>query len=205
MKKIGIFGGTFNPVHLGHLSLATQLCDAVGAEQVLWIPTAVPPHKSAVDLAPEEDRLAMCRLAAQTDARFCVSDIEIRRRGKSYTAETVKELSEAMPGAQLYLFMGADMFLSVQNWYCPEVIFQKTVLVAAARRQGEEPLLREQQAKLASLGAKSEVVPVRVLQISSTEIREKLRSGEAIGSLMPESVYEYVLQKRLYVGGHEDD
>lgn len=95
--KIGVFGGTFNPIHQGHLSLATQFADRLGLDRVLLIPTAIPPHKSAQDLAPAEHRLNLCRLAAKTDPRFVPCDLELRREGPSYTVMTLRELRNAYP------------------------------------------------------------------------------------------------------------
>ena len=138
MEKLGIFGGTFNPVHNGHLSLCTQLADALEIPKVLLIPTAIPPHKRAPELASGEHRLAMCRLAAQSDPRFCACDLELRRQGNSYTVETLRELGRLSPSAQLFLLMGTDMFMTVQNWYCACEIFRRAFLVAGARQEGEE-------------------------------------------------------------------
>ena len=119
MEKLGVFGGTFNPIHNGHLSLCTQLSDALGLAKVLLIPTAIPPHKRATELADGGQRLAMCRLAVQGDPRFCVCDLELRRQGNSYTADTLRELEALYPDTRMFLLMGTDMFLPVQNWTMP--------------------------------------------------------------------------------------
>ena len=109
MEKLGVFGGTFNPIHNGHLSLCTQICDALGLSKVLLIPTAIPPHKRVDGLADGRHRLAMCRLAVQGDPRFFVCDLELRRQGNSYTADTLRELEEIYPNTRFFLLMGTDM------------------------------------------------------------------------------------------------
>ena len=122
MAKIGLYGGTFHPIHEAHVHLVKDFADRLGLDQILLMPTFQPPHKQAHQLASPEDRLAMCRLAAAGDQRIQVSDLEIRRAGKSYTAETMEELHRLYPGNQWYLLMGEDMFLTVEHWYRPETI-----------------------------------------------------------------------------------
>ena len=121
--KTGIYGGTFNPIHNGHLHIVEEFRRGLGLDRVLLIPTRVPPHKAAPDLASAGERFAMCRLAAQGKPWLELSDIEMRREGKSYTAETLEELSALYPQDQFYLLMGEDMFLTLGRWYRPETIF----------------------------------------------------------------------------------
>ena len=121
--KTGIYGGTFNPIHNGHLHIVEEFRRGLGLDRVLLIPTRVPPHKAAPDLASAQDRCAMCRLAIQEKPWLELSDIEMRREGKSYTAETLEELSALYPQDQFYLLMGEDMFLTLDRWYRPETIF----------------------------------------------------------------------------------
>ena len=121
--KTGICGGTFNPIHNGHLHIVEEFRRGLGLDRVLLIPTRVPPHKAAPDLASAGERFAMCRLAAQGKPWLELSDIEMRREGKSYTAETLEELSALYPQDQFYLLMGEDMFLTLGRWYRPETIF----------------------------------------------------------------------------------
>ena len=121
--KTGIYGGTFNPIHNGHLHIVEEFRRGLGLDRVLLIPTRVPPHKAAPDLASAGERFAMCRLAAQGKPWLELSDIEMRREGKSYTAETLEELSVLYPQDQFYLLMGEDMFLTLGRWYRPETIF----------------------------------------------------------------------------------
>ncbi len=108
--KLALFGGTFDPVHTAHLRMAGMLADALSLDTVLFMPTFVPPHKAKGEIAPAEHRIQMCELATASDPRFLVSDLEIKRGGASFTVDTLRELKKLYPDAQLYLFVGADMF-----------------------------------------------------------------------------------------------
>ena len=131
--KTGVFGGTFNPVHKGHIMLAEYCMDSVGLDRIIMIPTAVPPHKISKNLASENDRLNMCELACKGKKNFSVSDIEIKRQGKSYTYETVTQLKEIYPDDHLYTIMGADMFLTLDRWKNPKIIFEKSSIITIPR------------------------------------------------------------------------
>lgn len=194
--KTGIYGGTFNPIHRGHLHILTEFYRRLGLDRVLVIPTRIPPHKRAGNLASAEDRLEMCRLAVgEIPIRAEVSDLEVRRKEKSYTADTLLELRGLYPGDSLYLLMGEDMFLTVQNWYAPEVIFENAVICAAPRsREGHEALLRHAR-KLADQFPEFRyaVEDIPYLPVSSTRIRESGALDE-----VPESVAEYIRKRGLY-------
>ena len=132
MRKIAVYGGTFNPIHNGHIHLIEKFKKLIGFDKVVLIPTNLPPHKEALELASAEDRLQMCRLAAR-DAGFEVSDIEIRRRGRSYTVDTLESLKESDPDAEFYLVMGEDMFLTLLSWRRPDDILKLSTICAAPR------------------------------------------------------------------------
>lgn len=197
MRKTGIYGGTFNPIHNGHIHLAQQFAQRLALDRVLLIPTNVPPHKRAPDLAPAEHRLAMCEIATP-GGLLEVSDMEMKRRGKSYTCETLRQLKEQNPEDELYLLMGEDMFLTVQNWYKPETIYSLAVLCAAPRGNGGTAGLREQAQKLEQAGAKTVVCDIRFLPVSSTMVREAVKKGESIETLVPPAVAEYIRKNKLY-------
>ena len=147
MNRIAIFGGTFNPIHNGHLHIAQQFQKQLCAQRVLFIPTFVPPHKRAPDLAPAEDRLEMCRLACE-GTPFEVSDLEIRRGGPSYTAETLLALKREYPDAELCFLTGEDMFLTLETWYKPDVIYSLATICAAPRSTDGVKNLRDMEPKL---------------------------------------------------------
>ena len=201
-RKLAILGGTFNPIHNGHLHLLAEYRRLLMPDLTLLIPTRVPPHKLA-RLASEEDRMAMCRLAVAGMAQVEVSDLEFRREGPSYTADTLDELAGIYgEDAALYFIVGSDMFLSLESWYDFQRIFRRATLCAAARTledrarlQGYADRLRERY------GARSIVSPLDVLVVSSTELRDKLARGEDVSALLPAPVERYIREKGLYGTG----
>ncbi len=197
MQKIAVFGGTFNPIHNGHLHLAAGFAKALGAEKVLLIPARVPPHKAAPDLAPARDRLAMCRAAA--GGVFEASDLEIRRPGPSYTSNTLRELKALRPDAELYLITGEDMFLTLEQWHEPDVIFSLATVCAAPRSEAGCGRLLEYARALRRRGARTRVENIAYLPISSTGVREAVRRGAGIAGLVPVPVERYIREHHLYL------
>lgn len=198
MAKIGLYGGTFNPIHEAHVHLVKDFADRLGLDKVLLMPTFQPPHKQAHQLASPEDRLAMCRLAAQGDERIQVSDLEIKRAGKSYTAETLEELHRLYPEGQWYLLMGEDMFLTVNHWYHPEKIYRLAVLCAAPRSLDGIPRLQEHAKFLHTCGAESILCNIRYLPVSSTMVREAVAEGQPLDGLVSPEIAQYIREKGLY-------
>lgn len=198
MRKIAVYGGTFNPIHNGHIHVAKQFARLLGVEHVLLIPTMVPPHKEAPDLAPAEDRLAMCRLA-EPQTLFQVSDLELRREGPSYTADTLKELKQLYPNSELYLLMGEDMFLTVQNWWHPEVLYALSTLCAAPRSASGTKNLMEHAKLLERSGARSYIADIEYLPVSSTMVRSAVKHGQRISELVPSPVERYIYEHHLYL------
>ena len=183
--RLGVFGGTFNPIHFGHLHIAQEFVRLLALDRVLLIPAAVPPHKEAPDLAPAADRFELCRLAVR-DHPFCrVSDTELRRGGKSYTSDTLRVLKEEYPGAHLFLLMGEDMFLTLQNWRDPESIWGAADICVAPRSREIRSELYEQQDRLETLGAQVHLCPIEFLPISSTMVRQAVREGGHPGAALP--------------------
>ena len=206
MNRIAIFGGTFNPIHNGHLHIAQQFQKQLRAQRVLFIPTFVPPHKRAPDLAPAEDRLEMCRLACE-GTPFEVSDLEIRRGGPSYTAPDVRtEVETALmqtirreyPDAELCFLTGEDMFLTLETWYKPDVIYSLATICAAPRSTDGLEKLRAYAEKLARHGAKVILQNIDYLPVSSTMVREAVRQNRAIDALVPAEVARYIRENGLY-------
>jgi nicotinate (nicotinamide) nucleotide adenylyltransferase len=198
MQKIAIYGGTFNPIHNGHIHLAEQFALQLGVDRVLLIPTLSPPHKQAEDLASAQDRLAMCSLAAQ-DGAFTVSDVELRREGPSYTADTLTELKKQYPDSEFYLLMGEDMFLTVQNWYKTEVLYALSVLCAAPRSTGDVKRLSDHASFLERSGARAVVCNIEYLPVSSTMVRSAVKKGQSISGLVPSPVEDYIFEHHLYL------
>ena len=196
MRKIAVYGGSFDPPHNGHKLLAQNLAEFCGAERVLIVPASSSPFKNGGNASPEH-RLSMCKILFD-EPIFQVSDIEIKRGGKSYTIDTLNEIKSLYPDAQLYLFMGDDMLLSFAKWYKYEEILDICTLVAACR---EESLNKLSAMKLYSnelLGGESNVLlcPYKPFEISSTQIRENLKKGITEG--VSPRVYDYIVSKELY-------
>lgn len=198
MEKIGVFGGTFNPVHNGHLEVIRAAKNQLKLDQVLLIPTFQPPHKQARHLVPPEDRLAMCRLAVKDMPYVRVSDLEICREGKSYTYETLETLKSQYPQARFHFLMGSDMFFTVQDWRHSERIAQYAVIVCMAREKGELPRLQEHAKRLALLGFESFVLEVSPFPVSSTKIRTNIKKFNNLLHYVPKSVLEYIYVRGLY-------
>ena len=200
--RIGIYGGTFNPIHTAHVHLVREFIKRLSLDRVILIPTGTPPHKAAHQLASGADRIEMCRLAA-ADIAECpvtVSDIEVLRTGKSYTADTMTELKAQYPDDELFLLMGEDMFCTVEKWYHPERIFAAAEICAAPRDKDSFQTLvthgEEVKEKFPQL--RFTVQNIEFLPVSSTMVREKSLHGEDISGLVPADVAEYIRKKRLY-------
>ena len=199
MERIGIYGGSFNPPHIGHMDAARNAIVALRLDRLLLVPAGIAPHKTAPDNTPgPEHRLEMLRIAARGMDRTEVCDLEMRREGPSYTYETVEQIHAMYPDAQLVLLMGTDMFLSFMNWNQPERILKHAALGVLYRGQRKEKdAIYAQKAELERLGAKVELVGNPVIDISSTQVRRMLvfRFGKF---LLPKGVLEYIRENRLY-------
>lgn len=199
MKKLGIFGGTFNPIHNGHIHLAIYLHKCLALDEIVVIPANIPPHKKCPDLVPAEDRLEMCRLACQGHPFLTVSDIEIRQKGTSYTYHTLKAIQQQSPDCQLYLIMGSDMFLSFTSWYRYREIMGMAVLCTAPREEGQLPILEQTAMLYQTMGAQIELMEkMQILELSSTEVRQQLMEGQENRGLLDKQVERYILKNGLY-------
>ena len=196
MKKIAIYGGSFDPPHKGHKLLAENLASVCGAEKVIIIPTALSPFKNSSS-ATAEDRFNMCELFFKEEL-FQISDIEIKRGGKSYTVDTLTRIKVENPDAELFLFMGDDMLLSFDKWYCHQEILRLATLVCACRTENLEELQNMKDFVKNVLGAENRVIICESVpfEISSTEIRYSLKDG--INKGLSEDVYNYIAAKGLY-------
>lgn len=196
MKKIAIYGGSFDPPHKGHKLLAENLASVCGAEKVIIIPTALSPFKNSSS-ATAEDRLNMCKLFFK-ESMFQISDIEIKRGGKSYTVDTLTQIKEDNPDSELFLFMGDDMLLSFDKWYCHDEILRLATIVCACRTEKLEELQNMKDFVENVLKAEDRVIICESVpfEISSTEIRSSLKDGVNKG--LSEDVYNYIAAKGLY-------
>ena len=202
--KIGIYGGTFNPPHLGHLAAAKQAIEVLKLDKLLLIPAATPPHKDLPDGTPAlEDRLAMAEKMADAmglPGVVEVSSLELERQGKSYTSDTLCAISGQYPGSELWLLMGSDMFLTLHSWHEPQTILRLAGVCAFGRTAGDgEDLFAPQRKRLTEeFGARVVTMAIPdLVEISSTQLRELLARGEGQEYLLP-TVYGHILLHQLY-------
>ena len=193
MTKTGIFGGAFNPVHNGHVRLAEEAVKQLKLKKLLIIPTFDSPHKDT-KLAPFEDRMEMCRLAFSHIEGAEVCDIERRLGGKSFTINTVRALRSELPEAQFFLLIGGDMLFYFDQWYKYESLLKETKVCAVARDNDSLVDMME----FANEMGRIKVLPTQAVEISSTEIREKLKNSADISGLVPKAAAEYIAAKKLY-------
>ena len=200
MERIGIYGGTFNPPHIGHIQAAKQAISALQLSRLIIVPAFAPPHKAVLPAnSPEAwQRLEMLRLAAAGCPQIAVSDMELQRQGVSYTFETVEALKKRFPQAELVLLMGTDMFLSFDSWMHPEKILKNASLGVFYRGdKGEKAAIEKKKAEMEALGATVFPVHNAVISISSTQMR-RLLAFRCAGEFLPEGVLEYIRENRLY-------
>ncbi len=203
MRSIGLFGGTFDPPHVGHLVLAECARDRLRLDEVRFIPAGDPPHKAGTRITRVAQRLAMARLAVRGNRAFTVSTLETRRGGPSFTIETLREVAADSPRARLFLLMGADSLDEFATWREPEAILLLATLAVAERpgatarglRQGKAALARGPSARG---GARIEWLDNAEIAVSSSIVRTRVRSGRSIRYLVPDAVAAYIARHRLY-------
>ncbi len=199
MERIGIYGGTFNPPHIGHIQAAAQAVTALGLTRLLLIPDRIAPHKVIPEGSPTpEQRLTMLRIAAGDNPAFEVSDLELRREGVSYTYETIAQLRQQYPGKELVLLMGTDMFLSFHSWKNPQLILQNASLGVFYRGdKGENAAIQAKRAEMEQKGATVYLVDNQVTAISSTQLR-RLLAFQCADAFLPHGVGDYIRENHLY-------
>jgi|LSQX01.1.fsa_nt_gb nicotinate-nucleotide adenylyltransferase len=200
MDRIGVFGGTFNPPHLGHLKLVSETADRLELDRVIIIPAFLPPHKEAKLLACGEDRLEMCRLTFGEDSRFQVSAMEIERGGKSYTYDTLCELRMYFPHSELFLIIGSDMLLTFEKWHRYEDILNLCTVCAAERDSEQNPIKKHGLPKIFE-GHNLILTEFSPVNISSSKIRQMIRSSQDIGGVVTQEVKRYIDDRKLYLEG----
>jgi len=186
--KIGILGGTFNPVHIGHLILAEEAREKLGLDKVIFVPANLPPHKDNGDIAPAPFRLTMLKLATKGNKRFYVSDIEIKRQGRSYTIDTLKEFKRKYPGDDLYFIIGSDLLKYLDEWKDLNEI-NKMVKFITATRPGYP--LEKIPGYIQTLG-------IRAVDISGFAVRQCIKENKSFRYLVPEAVFNFINRNKLY-------
>ncbi|MPW25920.1 nicotinate-nucleotide adenylyltransferase [Alkalibaculum sp. M08DMB] len=198
-KKIGILGGTFNPIHFGHLLLAESAKDRLGLDEIMFIPTGVNPHKFAEVNIDASHRLNMIELAIENNPFFSLSLIEINREGYTYTVDTIKELEQLYTETDIYFISGADIIFEIDKWKDAEEVLKKLKIVTTFRPGCDQEQLDNRITELKELyNTKILKLYTPEMDISSSEIRSRVKHGYSIKYLLPEKVEEYILDCGLY-------
>lgn len=189
--RLGIFGGSFDPPHVGHLLVASDAYEALELDRLTFVPTAIQPLKADAQAAPAHQRLAMVRLLAGSDGRFDVDATEIDRAGLSYTVDTLESFALRFPTAERFFLVGEDAMAAFGSWRAPDRILE-LAKVAVLRRPVSSG------AKSPALPDGTILLPTRLVDVSSTEIRERVRCGKSLYGFVPEPVAEFIEAERLY-------
>ena len=196
-RRIGIYGGTFDPIHAGHLIIASETQAALELDEVVFVPAGIPPHKNPTRVTPAADRLAMLRLAVADDEAFSVDTVEVEHEGRSFTVETLATFRRREREAELWFIMGGDSLADLHTWRNPgEIVSLARVAVAA--RPGWAVDLSAANRLVPESNGRIDVIPTPLIEIASHEIRDRVRDGRPVRYLVPNAVYDYLVSHRLY-------
>ncbi len=195
--KTGIFGGSFNPVHKGHIHLAESIRQELGLDRIFFVPSRISPHRSSAEYVSAEDRLEMLRLACREREGLEVCSYELDSDRVSYTIYTVEYFREIYPEDELFLLVGSDMLMSFDKWYRFEDILKITALAVCSRNEGDMNQLHEKAGELSGFG-RIFLIPASPVEVSSTEIRKKIAKKQKISCYLDENVVQYIRLKNLY-------
>lgn len=215
-KRVGLLGGTFNPVHLGHLRAAEEIREILTLDKICFIPAAIPPHKDSEEIISPDDRLRMLEISIQGNPFFEISDVELNRKGASYTIDTLKYFSSNFSEFELYFIVGNELFIEIDTWKNFKELFELSNFIVITR-----PGFSEDFSSLIPLAVKDDfryykkekdvtiylhkssntlaIAQIYGVQVSSTQIRDLLRDKKSIKYLVPAPVESYILSKKLYV------
>jgi nicotinate-nucleotide adenylyltransferase len=197
LARTAVLGGSFNPIHYGHLLLADDVAERLELDRVLFVPAARPPHKPNADLAPAADRYAMVELAVAGHPKFVVSDVEFRRPGPSYTVDTLEALR--IPREELFLIVGSETFLDLLSWRSPRRVAELAQLAVVPRvGSAFDPESAAVRKVVHEIGREPVIVRADSLPISASDLRRRVREGRSIAYRLPEAVGAYIRAKRLY-------
>ena len=206
MAKIGILGGTFDPIHNGHLALGKQAYEQFGLDEIWFMLSGHPPHKKGRLVTEGKEREDMVKLAIASVPYFVYSDFELKREGNTYTAQTLTLLKEAYPQHEFYFIVGADSLYEIEQWYHPELVMKQAVLLAAARTYEKDHRDFEKQINYLQekYGARIGMIQFKEMDISSRQIRKAVGSGQSVEKLVPGSVAGYIRIHGLYREAFDD-
>lgn len=198
-RRIGIMGGTFDPIHIGHLIIAENALESYHLNEVLFIPTGVPYMKSEKQVSDVRDRVRMVELAISDNPNFSLSTIEADEAENTYTYRTLEKLKELNPGAEYFFIMGADSLFAMESWKHPEKIFSDCTVLAAVRDEKNAMDVRDKITELEhNYKAKILLLPARSIEISSTDIRRRLMRKESVRYMVQDTVITYIKEQKLY-------
>jgi nicotinate-nucleotide adenylyltransferase len=195
--RVGVLGGTFDPVHYGHLHIAQSLRQALDLDRIVWVPAGRPPHKAGQIVSSDDDRLAMLRLALADAPADEISTVDIDRSGPSYTADTLELLSQRLGPAHLFFLMGEDSLRDLPTWHDPERIVRLAELAVAGRPEVDADLEVVSRA-VPNIKSRVRIIPMKEIAISSSDIRRRARAGESLHGLVPPAVADYIRDHALY-------
>jgi nicotinate-nucleotide adenylyltransferase len=195
---IGVFGGTFDPPHLGHLILAAEAHAQLHLSRLLWVLTPTPPHKEGQEITALQQRLDMVRLAIQDNADFEISTVDIDRPGPQFTADTLRLLHQGYPRQEITLIIGGDSLRDLPQWHDPQAVVAAADGLGVMRRPGDAVDLSSLEQRIPGIAAKVRFIDAPLLEIASHEIRERARSGRPFRYYVAKAVYEYICQNRIY-------
>lgn len=198
-EKIGIMGGTFNPIHIGHLILAEQALDQYELDKILFMPSKKPPHKVNQPIESDYHRLELVKLAIENHPRFSISTMELEREGMTYTVDTLKILTKQYPNKKFFFIVGGDSIFQLETWYKPEEIMKMTHILAASRYGITEKRMIDQiQYLMEKYHGSIELLKIPIIDISSNMIRTSISQGKSVRYYLPYSVLEYIINHGLY-------
>ena len=197
--RLGIFGGTFDPIHLGHLLTAEAVLEGLFLDKVIFIPASIPPHKTDKFVTPPEKRMDMTRLGTAYNENFAVSDIELKRKGPSYSVDTVSELKNRYPDGEFFFIIGSDAINDIATWHEAKKLIASCNFAAVTR--AGKPLNREYLREYFGELAHTNITEVKTpqIEISSTDIRRRIGEGKNISYMVTKEVAEYIKREGLYL------
>jgi nicotinate-nucleotide adenylyltransferase len=196
--RIGIFGGTFDPPHLGHLILSEEAFHHLELDRLLWVLTADPPHKQGHPITPLETRLALVHAAIDDNPCFELSRVDIDRPGPHFSVDTVRLLAREYPNAELYYLIGGDSLHDLPTWHTPQELLREVTALGVMRRPGDHVDLAGLEQAVPGVTEKVRFIDAPLLEISSSQIRARVTAGMPYRYFLPERVYQYVRSLRLY-------
>lgn len=198
-KKVGIMGGTFDPIHYGHLILAQNALDAFSLDEILFVPSGTPWLKESTKVLSKNKRVSMTGMAIEDNPDFALSTIEIDREGNSYSYETVEELKRLQPNTDFYFIMGADSLLEIERWKHPDRLMPECTLLVAVRDDCDREGLEKQIIYLTDkYQADIKILPADRIDISSTKIRQLIREGKSVRYMLPDQIIRFIQKNHLY-------